>query len=113
MTEVEAIRGDHLKVGDDLINLRVQLLDAGDPFNLDTYAVTMKMRAVGSDTLTVDNVATIESADRGIVSYDWDSTETDTVGTYEVEFHVEDNSDSTVVFPSRGYFNIRIQEKLE
>lgn len=114
MTQVDGISGHTLKSGDDLIDLRVKLVDDGDPFNLDdsTDTVTMKMRRSDGDTLVVDDTMTIDDGARGLVSREWSSGETDTTGTFEAEFVVDDGTGSKVTFPSLGYFIIRVQEGL-
>ena len=114
MTDINIIRGQHIKSGDTLPTLRLQLLEAGDAYNLDEYTVDLTIREVNSDMTIVDTDATIEDSSRGIVSYSWDSAEqTSDEGTYLFECTATDTeSDKTLTFPNDGYANLYIEERL-
>lgn len=111
MTSVEFIKAQYMKAGDTLPNVRAKLYRDGDPFNLDGYTVDMKMKKAEADSLTVDTQIAVDDSSRGIVEYDWSNSDTDTVGTYEVEFVADDGTD-TMTFPNSGYANIYIQDGL-
>jgi hypothetical protein len=110
-TDVEILRGNHIKSGDTLPSFRVKLLEDGDAFNLSNYDVTMKIRLAEGGDLKVDDSASIEQEDRGIVTYDWSSSQTDTAGTYDVEFVANDGGD-TISFPNSGFARLYIEEGL-
>lgn len=112
-TNVEIIRGGRVKSGDTIPSLRVKLTEGGQPFNLSDYSVLIKMKRTDEDTLTVDESAVIEKADRGIVTYDWDVGETDNAGTYMLEFVANnDNSGESITFPNNQYETLYIEERL-
>lgn len=111
-TSINILRGQTMKAGDTLPNLRVKLVEEGDAFNLVDYSVSMRMKRAQGDSLTVDGPATIEKQNRGIVAYSWSSSETETAGTYEIEFVAEDNSGNVITFPNIGTEKLYIQEEL-
>lgn len=108
-TNAEILRPEHIKVGDTLPNLRVKLLDGGDPFNLSGYTVTIRMKKAEADSASIDSTASIVDESRGIVTYDWSSGDTDTSGTYIMEFIADDGTD-TMTFPNSGYTTMHIEE---
>lgn len=111
-TNAEIIRGDEIKQGDTVPSLRVKLLEDGNPFNLDGYTVTLRMKRTDADSLLVDEASmSIENAPRGIVTYDWSSSETDTSGTYLIECVVTNGSEQ-ITFPNDTYTKLRIMESL-
>lgn len=111
-TTVEVLRGGHIKNGDTLPPFRAKLLEAGDPFNLEGYDVTMKMSLAESDSLTVDSSATVEQEERGIVTYSWTSSETSESGTYEIQFIADDGSGNVISFPNSGFATLYIEKGL-
>lgn len=94
----------HLKRGDRRPYLRATLQDAdGVAINLATASgVTLRMRLPGSETLKVDEDATISDSANGVVEYQWASADVDTVGTYEAEFVVDWGSGVVQTVPNRG-----------
>lgn len=61
---------------------------AGAPVDLTGSTVRFKMRPVGSDTLDVDQPATIVTPAAGTVRYDWLAADVDTEGFYLVWWEV-------------------------
>ncbi len=112
MTEAEILRGEKMKRGDTLPNLRVKLTEAGNAFNLTDYSVSMRLRRTDDESLIVDEEITIEDASRGLVTYSWDSGETDESGTYLLEFVADDGTGSTITFPNSGYTRLYIGDRL-
>lgn len=113
MTDVKFLRGQHIKEGDTRPPLRAQLLEAGSAFNLTDHTVNIRIRRTDDDTLLVDGGTTIESNNRGMVSYSWNDGETDIAGTYLAEFSAIDQSGEQITFPNGGYARIYIEEVLE
>lgn len=112
MTEVNILRSGSIKVGDTLPDLRVQLIEAGDPINLTDYDVSMRMRRTTGDELVVDDSITVDDASRGIVTHSWSADETDESGTYLAEFVADDGSGSTITFPNDSYTKLYIEDTL-
>jgi predicted nucleotidyltransferase len=112
MTEARIIRGKNMKVDDTLPALRVKLFEAGDPFNLDEYTVNMRMKRTDSDSLIVDQQITVDDPSKGIVEYSWSAGDTDTSGTYLLEFVADDGS-STITFPNSDYTRLYIEDGLD
>lgn len=111
MMDFEVLRGEHMKKNSTLPTLRVKLLENGDPFNLNGYSIDMKMKRTDADSLKIDTSAAVDNANRGIVTYDWSSSDTDTTGTFLVEFVADDGTD-TVTFPNNGFGRLYIEEGL-
>jgi len=115
MTDVYAIQGDNLKTGDTEPVLEVKLRkDNGNPKDLSGATVSFFMQEVDETSLNVDddtngNVV-IEDAAQGHISYTWQSGDTETAGTYECEFEVDDGNVST--YPNIGYTEVRVHEGL-
>lgn len=112
MTDVNIIRGGNIKVGDTLPDLKAQLLDGGSPINLTDFTVSVKIKLAEADTLLVDDTATIDIEERGIVEYEWSSGDTDTAGTYLVEFIADNQSGEILTFPNNGYARVYIDPRL-
>jgi hypothetical protein len=63
-------------------------------------------------TVKVDAAMTITSTSGGVVQYDWQTGDTDTVGSYSVEFEVT-YSDSTIeTFPNNQNLTISVVREL-
>lgn len=113
MTYVEILRGGSIKKDDTEPPLRVKCFTEGnDPFNLDGYSATLKMRRSDGDTNKVDSSATVEQAGVGVVEYTWQSGDTDTSGVFDAEIVADDGSGGTVTFPNQGFFTIKIEDGL-
>jgi len=91
-----------IKQNDTSPSLQATLKDAAlTAINLTGATVRFHMKSVDG-TVKVDEVMTIVSEDNGIVQYDWVSGDTDTVGTYYVEFEVTYADASVETFPNNG-----------
>jgi hypothetical protein len=77
----------------------------------DAATVAFRMRAVGSDILTVNAAAEVVNASRGLVRYVWQAGDTDAPGVYDAEFIVTDGEDLRVL-PSSTFFRIEILPSL-
>ncbi len=112
MTDVDIIQGGVLKVGDTGPSFRAMLLDEdGNPVNLTGFTADLRVRLPGADAPKVDTALTIFDAERGIVEYDWTSSDTDEAGLYKAEVEATDGTD-TISYPSDRYFRIHIIEDL-
>lgn len=111
MTDVTILRGGSIKVSDTKPALRVQLMENGSPFDLTKFDVDMSMKLAGDESLIVDNSVSVEQATRGIVRYEWGSGETQTPGTYHIEF-VAHNNEHEITFPNSGTGRVYIEERL-
>lgn len=112
MTSVDVLTAKTIKVGDTEPPLRVQLLTPeGNPYNIEGMSVDVRMKRSDADELLLNTAATVENASRGIVSYDWALGDTDTSGTYVVEFTASD-LDRSVTFPNDNYEKIYIEDRL-
>lgn len=69
--------------------LTATLTDEVGPIDLTGTTVRFQMRAPGSSTLKVDAGASVTSAMNGVVTYTWQSGDTDTVGLWIAWFLVE------------------------
>ena len=83
----------------------------GSPINLNGADVVIHMKSVDG-VLKVNEQVTIVDADTGVVKYEWVTGDTDTVGTYYVEFQVT-YADSTIeTFPNSSNIIIFIKPEL-
>lgn len=85
---------------------------SGDAVDLASTTVRFHMRALGGTTVKVDAAATVINANTGIVQYDWDAADTDTVGTFQGEFEVTYSDGSIETFPNNGYIPIVITDDI-
>ena len=69
------------------------------------------MKAIGGDVV-LDQQMTITDAEGGVVQYDWQAGDTDTVGTYYVEFEVTYSDASVETFPNNGSLPLVITREL-
>jgi hypothetical protein len=93
--------------------LRVQLKNAdGTPLNLATATgVSFSMKQQGS--IKIDKaLATVTTATLGLVSYNWQANDTDTLGTYKGEFEITWSSGITQTMPSDDYIKIIVLDDL-
>ena len=103
----------YIKQNDTVPSIRATLKNgSGNAVDLASTTIRFHMRALGGTSAKVDAVASVINANTGIVQYDWDAADTDTVGSYQAEFEVT-YSDSTVeTFPNNGYILIKITDDI-
>lgn len=65
-----------------------QITTDGTPVDLTGKSVQFKMRLIGSNTLKVNQPATIVTPASGQVRYDWQAADVDTAGTYLIWWEV-------------------------
>ena len=91
-----------IKQNDTSPSLEATLSDANlVPVNITAATVMLHMKAIGGDVV-LDEQMTITDAEGGVVQYDWQVGDTDTVGTYYVEFEVTYSDASVETFPNNG-----------
>ena len=91
-----------IKQNDTSPSLQATLKDAAQsPVNLSGSTVMFHMKSVDG-TVKVNQPMTITDANGGVVQYDWQAVDTDTVGTYYVEFEVTYADTSIETFPNNG-----------
>lgn len=76
-----------------------------------TSATGVRFIMKTGSTIKVDAAAVIITAASGIVEYRWLAVDTDTSGTYNVEFEVNWAGEKET-FPSTGYFTATISDDL-
>ncbi len=109
-----AVETFDIKVHDLLPVLRMVCTDAGEPVDLTNVSevrLLLKNRTAG---LKVD--ALMEKADQedepGVVTYEWQDGDTDTVGTFLGEIQVLWPGQKPMTFPAKGNFQVRINRDL-
>ena len=103
-----------IKKGDTSPSIQSTLKDsAGVAVDLSGATVKIHMKAIGASTLKVDEAMTVVNATSGIVRYDWSSSDTDTSGTYYVEFEVTKADNSVETFPNNGNATVVITKSLD
>ena len=91
---------------------RVQLTENGDPADISGAAGAAFTMKVGGTTKVNKEPMTIIDAPTGVVEYVWQTGDTDTSNTYNVEVEVDWGASTPQTFPSKGYFTIEITDDL-
>ena len=93
-------------------SLQALLKDADrNPIDLTGASVRFHMKAVGG-AVKVDAAMTVVDQDNGVVQYDWVTGDTDTVGTYNVEFEVTYSDGAIETFPNKGNLTVNVTKEL-
>ena len=93
-------------------SLQALLKDADrNPIDLTGASVRFHMKAVGG-AVKVDQPMTIVDQSNGVVQYDWVAGDTDTVGTYYVEFEVTYSDSAIETFPNKGNLTVNVIKEL-
>lgn len=85
---------------------------SGTVINLTGASVRINMKAVGGTGLKVNSAMTIVNATGGIIQYDWQTGDTDTVGSYSVEFEVTYSDNTIETFPNNQNLTISVVREL-
>jgi 5-hydroxyisourate hydrolase-like protein (transthyretin family) len=92
----------NIKQNDTSPSLQATLKDAAlTAIDLTGATVRFHMKSIDG-TVKVDKVMTIVNEANGVVQYNWVTGDTDTVGTYYVEFEVTYADASIETFPNNG-----------
>ncbi len=101
-----------IKQNDTSPSLQATLKDAAlNPVDLTGATVMFHMKSVDG-TVKIDQQMTITNESGGVVQYDWQSGDTDTVGTYYVEFEVTYADASVETFPNNGNKVVSVVKEL-
>jgi hypothetical protein len=101
-----------LKQNDTSPSLQATLKDAAqNPVDLEGATVKLHMKSA-EGILKVNAAMTVVDQNNGIIQYDWQSGDTDTAGTYYVEFQVTYADSSVETFPNDGNKIIVIRPEL-
>lgn len=91
-----------IKQNDTSPSLQATLKDAAlDPINLTGATVRLHMKSVDG-TIKIDQPMTVVTPLQGLIQYNWQAGDTNTVGTYYVEFEVTYADASIETFPNNG-----------
>lgn len=102
-----------IKQNDTSPSLQSTLKDAAlNPINLTGASVRLHMKSVDGG-FKVDEEMVVVNALQGVVQYDWQEGDTDTVGTYYVEFEVTHSDDSVETFPNDGNKVVSVFKRLK
>ena len=101
-----------IKQNDTSPALQATLKDAAlVPIDLTGATVMFHMKSVDG-TIKVDEAMTITNNEGGVVQYNWQAGDTDTVGTYYVEFEVTYADLAVETFPNNGNKVITVVKEL-
>ena len=101
-----------IKQNDTSPSLQVTLRDSSlVVINLTGASVRFHMKSVDG-ILKIDAPMTVTSALGGVCQYDWQAGDTDTVGTYYVEFEVTYSDASVESFPNNGSKTVKVVREL-
>lgn len=99
----------YIKQNDTSPSMLATLQDAsGNAVDLTAASIRFHLRPISSSTVKVDEAATIVTAVDGIVRYDWQASDTDTIGSYQAEFEVTYADTTIETFPNDGYVRVEV-----
>lgn len=92
----------YIKQNDTSPSILATLKDANDtPINLTASSVRMHMKDI-EGTIKIDSAVEVINAQNGVIRYDWQAADTDTPGTFYVEFEVTYTDGAIETFPNTG-----------
>lgn len=99
----------YIKRNDTSPALLASLQDAnGTAVDMTAASVRFHMRQINSQVVKVDADAVIVAAEQGEVRYNWQTADTDTIGSYQAEFEVTYSDGTIETFPNDGYIPVNI-----
>ena len=103
----------YIKKNDTSPSMLAELKDGSDvAIDLTGATVRFHMRRIGSDLVVTDQPCSIVTALSGLVRYDWSASDTDTIGSYQVEFEVTYSNFSIETFPNNKYIEVEITDDI-
>jgi hypothetical protein len=101
-----------IKQNDTSPSLQVTLKDSSlAVIDLTGATVRFHMKSVDG-TLKIDSPMTVTNVSGGVCQYNWQAGDTDTVGTYYVEFEVTYADASVETFPNNGSKTVKVVREL-
>lgn len=101
-----------IKQNDTSPSLQVTLKDSSlAVIDLTGATVRFHMKSVDG-TLKIDALMTVTNVSGGVCQYNWQVGDTDTVGTYYVEFEVTYADASVETFPNNGSKTVKVVREL-
>ncbi len=101
-----------IKQNDRKPDYKVRLESGGEPIDLTDCYVTFIMRAAAGDEPKVSAPAAVDDAVGGLVRYEWQSGDTDTPGTFRVEWEITYPGFLKRTVPSKGYGMVVVTSEL-
>jgi|TARA_R110000803_G_scaffold59993_1_gene119036 hypothetical protein len=102
----------HIKQNDTSPSISVELKDADNSaINLTGASVKIFVKSLGG-TLKVNSTMVIVNASLGTIRYDWQAADTDTFGTYAIEFQATYSDGSIETFPNTGSIAMTVVKEL-
>jgi hypothetical protein len=102
----------YIKQNDTSPSILAELKDANNtPVNLTAATAKIFIKSVDG-TLKVNEDLQIINAALGVVRYDWQVGDTNTVGTYSVEFQVTYTDGAVETFPNTGSIALVVTKEL-
>lgn len=102
-----------IKQNDTSPSLQATLKDgSGNAVDLTGATVRFHMRQIGATSAKVDADATVSDADNGIVYYQWNASDTDTIGSFEAEFEVTYSGGEFESFPNNRFIQVEITDDI-
>ena len=103
----------YIKQNDTAPFLLVTLRDGSENvIDLTGATAVFKMRPVGQETAKTDRAAIIHNEDNGQVRYEWQASDTDTIGSYEAEFQITFVDGKIETFPNSDFIRITITDDI-
>lgn len=103
-----------MKQNDTLPPLKATLKNGSTAVPLtDVSSVRFKMRAIDGNTIKVDSAATIIDSANGRVQYDWSAGDTDTAGTFKIEFELTYATGGVRTYPTSAVEIVQIYADLD
>jgi hypothetical protein len=81
---------------------------SGNVIDLTAADVRFHMKQYRSSTAKIDAEATVVDEDAGLVRYEWEIGDTDTVGSYQAEFEVSFIDGTVETFPNADFIQVDI-----
>jgi hypothetical protein len=101
-----------IKQNDTSPSMQASLTDSSlNPIDLTGASVALHMKST-SGVIKISSAMSITNASGGVVQYNWFTGDTDTVGTYYVEFQVTYSDGSIETFPNSGNKAVSIVREL-
>lgn len=80
----------------------------GNAIDLTGATVRFHMKKYRASVAKIDQPVTIVDEDAGVVRYQWQSGDTDTVGSYQAEFEVSFIDGTVETFPNADFIQIDV-----